>query len=651
MMGGTIDTADVTAAVPCRPTPVYPWSGGQARTDDRTPPPNTDEHRPVRNRALVWSVFAVVFVECLYALWTAWRGYFLQDDFLDLQRVRQLGFGGRLFEHPVFGHFIPGFTFVDYLLSLIVPYQWWVIVLIDVLLFALSLILLHRLLTTLFGSSWLGVVLVAIAGASFSLVPSFVWWSTALEYLVAIPATLLACLFHVRYLRTGRLRHAVFGTISIAVGFAFYDGLFVSVVFIVLMTVLFWPAGPGVRGAFETLAVHSRAWVCYAVPVVLELGWRLNHPGLYPNPGSASIGQTLGFIGLSWTQTVIPLTFGVDAWLLPTHADRVLAGLLGQVAFIAFFVFTVARRRSAWRAWVLFGCTFFVGAALVGVTRAGTYGAGDASDVKYVALDAFFLVIAAGFALAPVRTISTAESEGSRRTLRTARSAWFPVLVGFTLLAVVLAYGAALVFDQNRDHESVGSHASRQFFATFGTSWATRTSPTNSSFLWDTEINPVIVTRAWFPYDTAAVTVGRLYPQIQFDKWGGTGFLLRANGSVVRATAVTQANGLISQRTGCADPHHPAGKIVIDLDHRLTAAEGWFGLISYRSATGAVATQSDRTTVDFPKGEGTLIAALPPGPLGRVELRLQPRSSICVTGLKVVLPEPAGSHPQGALSP
>jgi hypothetical protein len=604
------------------------------------PPPNTGENRPVRNRALASSVFAVVFVECLYALWTAWRGYFLQDDFLDLERVRQLGFDGRLFEHPVFGHFIPGFTFIDYLLSLIVPYQWWVIVLIDVFLFALSLILLHRLLTTLFGPSWLGVALVAVAGASFGLVPSFVWWSTALEYLVAIPATLLACLFHVRYLRTGRVRYAVFGAVSIAGGFAFYDGLFVSVVFIVLMTVLFWPARPGVRGAFETLAVHSRAWVCYAVPVVLELGWRLDHPGLYIKPGSATIGQALGFIGLSWTQTVIPLTFGVDAWLLPTHGERVLAGFLGQFVFIAFFVFTLARRRSAWRAWVLFGCTFFVGAALVGVTRAGTYGPGDASDVKYAALDAFFLAVAVGFALLPVRTTAHAEFASSRRTLRTARSAWFPVLVVFTLLAVVLAYGTALVFDQNRDHESVGSHASRQFFANFASSWATRTPGTNSSFLWDTEINPTIVTRSWFPYDTASVTVGRIYPQIQFDKWGGTGFLLRANGSVVRATAVTQANGFISQQTGCADPHHPAGRIVIKLDHRLTAAKEWFGLISYRSATGAVATQPDRTTIVFPKGQGTLIAAFPPASLERVELRLQPRSSMCVTGLKIVLPEP-----------
>lgn len=638
-------STEVVGSIPAGPTQQDGWSENNATTNNPTPPSSATDDRAVRSRALTWSLIAVVLIECLYALWTASRGYFLQDDFLDLQATRQLGLGGRLLEHPVFGHFIPGFNFVDYLLSLIVPYQWWLIVLIEIVLFGLSLILLHRLLTTLFGPTWLGLALIAVAGASFSLVPSFVWWSTALEYFVAIPATLLACLFQVRYLRSERLGDAVLGATSIAIGFAFYDGLFVSVLFIVLMTVLFWPVGPGVRGAIETLAVHSRAWVCYGIPVVFELGWHLTHPGLYVTAGSATVGQTFGFIGLSWTQTLIPLTFGIDPWLLPAHAERLVAGLVGQAVFIGFFLFTLLKRRSAWRAWILFGCTFFVGAALVGVTRAGTYGPGDANDVKYVALDAFFLVITIGFALLPVRTPVQAESASSRAPLRTVRPAWLPTLSILALLAVVLLYGTALVFDQNRDHESVGSHASRQYFADFARSWASRASVTNSAFLWDTEINPTIVTRSFFPYDTASVTVGRLYPQIRFDEWGGTGYVLRTNGTVVRAAAVTQAQGLTGTQAACADPQHQTRNIVVTLDHPLHGARERFGLVSYQSATGAVATQPDGTTVVFPRGRGTLITVLPPAPLRSVLLTLQPGSRACVTALKVVLPEPVGSTP------
>jgi hypothetical protein len=621
---------------------------------DPASPSSAGDYRPVRSRAVAWSVAGVVLVECLYALWTASRGYFWQDDFIDLQALRQLGFDGRLFEQPVFGHFIPGFNFVDYLISLIVPYPWWLIVLLEVLLFGLSLFLLDHLLTILFGPSWLGVALVAIAGASFSLVPSLVWWATALEYLVAIPATLLACIFHVRYLRTGRVRYAAFGGGALAIGFAFYDGLFVSVLFIVLMTVLIWPVAPGLQGVKQTLVVHSRAWVCYGIPVALELGWRFSHPGRYITGGSASIAQVLGFIGLAWTQTFIPLTFGVDAWVLPAHAERIVAGLLGQAILVAFVVGTLLRRRSAWRAWVLIGATFLFGAAIVGATRAGTYGPGDASDVKYFALDAFFLVIAVGFALLPVRlsttrpptTTAQAESASnrSRSHLPTARPAWFRAFVVVTALAVVVVYGAVLVFDQNRDSESTGSHASHRYFANFATSWAAGTSTAIHPFLWDTEVNPNVVTRTFFPYDTASVTVGRLHPGMRFDEWGGTGFMLRSDGSVERATAVTQARGLIPGRRACAHPPHGPGRIVVALDHRLNGARRWFGAVSYQSAAGATATQLDGTTVVVPKGTGTLITTFPATPLGSIVWSLQPRTSVCITALTVVLPEPLGTH-------
>jgi hypothetical protein len=602
-----------------------------------------------------------VLVECLYALWTASRSYFWQDDFIDLQALRQLGFGWHLFEQPVFGHFIPGFTFVDYLISLLVPYQWWLVVLIEVVLFGLSLVLLDRLLVTLFGRSWLGVALVAVAGASFSLVPSFVWWATALEYLVAIPATLLALLFHVRYLRSGQVRQAVFGAISLAVGFAFYDGLFVSVLFLVLMTLFFWPAGPGLHGVTQTLAAHSRAWVCYGVPVALELGWRFSHHGLYVTGGSATTSQLLGFVGLSWTQTFIPLVLGLDVWVLPAHAERVLAGVLGQTLFVAFVVGTILRRRSAWRAWVLIGSTFLVSTGLVGATRAGTYGPGDASDVKYVALDVFLLAIAVGFALSPVRS-STLEQppaavhaeaavSSSRIPFRITKPAWFRALVVLTVLAVVLVYGMTLVYDQDRDSESVGSHASQRFFSNFATAWASGTSATSNAFLWDTEINPRIVTHAFYPYDTALVTVGRLHPDIRFDEWGGTGYLLRSDGSVVRATTVTEARGLVAERAVCADPQHRAGKIVLKLDHRLNGTKQWFGLVSYDSATGADATQSDGTTVVIPKGRGTVITPFPPAPLNSATWTLPAGSKVCITGFRVVVPDPLETRVPHAHSP
>jgi hypothetical protein len=361
---------------------------------------------------------------------------------------------------------------------------------------------------------------------------------------------------------------------------------------------------------------------------------------------------------LSWTQTFVPLVFGVDAWVLPAHGERIFAGLLSQTLLVAFVVGTVLRKRSAWRAWVLIGSTFLVSAALVGATRAGTYGAGDASDVKYVALDAFFLVIAVGFAFLPVRPLSSsptvivqAESADSQNPTATARPAWFRTLIVLTVLAVLVVYVTALLFDQNRDSESVGSHASHDYFANFSASWPSGTAATSHAFLWNTEINPRVVTPTFYPYDTASLTVGRLHPEIRFDEWGGTGYLLRSDGSVVRATAVTQARGLVGDRTACANPRRGAGKVVVTLDHPLNMAKQWFGLVSFQSATGAVATQSDGAIVVFPKGGGTLITSFPPAPLSSVVWSLQPGASVCITGLRVVLPEPLGAQVHPAPSP
>ena len=181
------------------------------------------------------------------------------------------------------------------------------------------------------------------------------------------------------------------------------------------------------------------------------------------------------------------------------------------------------------------------------------------------------------------------------------------------------------------------------FFSNFATSWAANTAATSHAFLWDTEINPRIVTRAFFPYDTTSVTVGRLHPEIKFDEWGGTGYLLRSDGSVVRAMTVTKARGILGEGTTCVGSQHEAGRIVVTLDHRLNGANRWFGLVSYQSATGAVATQPDGTTLVFPKGTGTVLTAFPPGHLDSASWSLQPGGNVCITGLKVVVPEPAST--------
>ena len=116
-----------------------------------------------------------------------------------------------MLEQPVFGHFVPGYNLVNYFIaagcSLPLPFcRGHRSRPLRPLAFPPN-----RLLTILFGSTWTGLVLVVLAGASFSLVPSIVWWASGLQQLMAIPAILATILCHVSYLSSGRIRFAVFG--------------------------------------------------------------------------------------------------------------------------------------------------------------------------------------------------------------------------------------------------------------------------------------------------------------------------------------------------------------------------------------------------------------------------------------------------------
>jgi hypothetical protein len=623
-----------------------------------------DKEEVAGSRAIPWTVAGIIVLESVYVWWIASTGFFFQDDFIDFQEARQLGAGWRLLEQPIFGHFVPGYNLVNYLISSSTPYHWSVIEIADVVMFAVMLGLLYRLLVILFGATWVIVPLVAVAGASFSLVPSLVWWASGLQQLVSIPATLLLVIFHVRYLETGRFRFALLGGISLAVALAFYDGALVSALFVVLFTALICPSAPGIRGWGRALLACWPAWICYGIPVGLDLGWRLSHATLYATPPLPTPIELLQFASLSWTQTFVPLTFGLDSWLLGSHSERALAGTIGQIIVITLVILTIVRRRDAWRPWVLFGVVFLAMTCLVGLTRVSAFGPGDASDVRYFSLSVYFLAIAVGLALRPARLRPFYSAWTSTRTMPVARSDDRParhsrplhrrpvfwLSAAPALCAIVVLYAVALNFDRSRDSTVQGDYASRTFFTTYSSSWAHAESEGNHPYVWDTEVDPIIVADAFYPDDTTAITVGALNPDVRFDAWGGTGYVVRPDGSVVRAVAVTQATAVLPGDAGvCVESADKPAGMVLQLSRAL-GSQRWFGVVSYSSRTGAIATLSGGSSMAIPKGSGTAITTFPPGPMSSVALTLGAHRNLCVTEFKIVLPEPE-PEPVGSGAP
>ena len=202
----------------------------------------------------------------------------------------------------------------------------------------------------------------------------------------------------------------------------------------------------------------------------------------YATPPLPAPSQALEFISLSWTQTFVPLVFGIDPWLFSGHGERVAFGVIGQAVVLTVAGATIMRRPAAWRPWVLLMVTVLTFSALVGLTRASIFGPGEAADVRYVAFDTFFLAICLGLMLMPVRrdawschwVAARPPPSGAgwyrhshRRSSPRQPHLWFWLLGIPALVAVVAVYTSALVFDQNHDPTVQATHASRTFFANF----------------------------------------------------------------------------------------------------------------------------------------------------------------------------------------
>jgi hypothetical protein len=205
--------------------------------------------------------------------------------------------------------------------------------------------------------------------------------------------------------------------------------------------------------------------------------------------------------------------------------------------------------------------------------------------------------------------------------------------------AVVVSYVALLTWDQDRLARMQQSFGARHYFANFASSWPPRGA--HDPFLWNTELNPNVVDNGFFPFDTASFTISKLNPSVPIDAWGGTGYVLRSNGSVTRAVPVSRAVGSLPPGGACVDSGGRSSVLPVQLDNTLKAGPLYFGIISFRDSTGFNSSQSGGVTVHFPRGSGEVLTTFPPVSLSSVAWSIAPHNGICLTNVQIVLPQPA----------
>src|SRR3954451_23463801 len=303
------------------------------------------------------------------------KSYFTGDDWLHIVRAHDLvasgGFPGvDYLGKVVFIHYAPGLRLGYWSLERFAPLDWAAGQAALLVLFAGSILLLHRIFRTLYGERRTNLLLLLLFGTSILLVTSFLWFADGLHKLPSTFLSLLAVDAYLTYWRSRSKLALAVSVAAVALGSLFYVKVLLVPMYLVLMRLLFLEERP--RRALRILWEERLAWLAYAPPLGLYL-WNYLANYSHTRGPSPSLDLLGDYLWLNWFKGVTPALAGIE---VGPHAARsgALFATVAQLALIGVIGLSVHLKRSAWRAWVFWGIAFSANAALVGLGRLSTMG-------------------------------------------------------------------------------------------------------------------------------------------------------------------------------------------------------------------------------------------------------------------------------------
>jgi hypothetical protein len=347
----------------------------------------------------LWLCGIVALSVTASAYFTSTSGFY-SDDFINFREVQiEGGLSVDFLLSPTSAHFAPAHKLGDWFLYTVFPLNFPVGQALLLLGFAASLFVLQRLLRELFEPAP-ALVLTLLYAASTVHVANHQWWSSGLDRVPATFLTFLSILGYLRFHRSGSRRWLAVSVAASAVALLFsVKPIFIPLYLILLRVLLLRPDEP-VRDSIAAALRQWRVWILFLVPVALFLVVyaRGYEAGGQLNPPSATV--LARFLANLWFRVVAPGAFGV---YVPQTNDTTLAiaAFVGvQLLIVAGVLWTLVRRRAAWRAWLFLAITFLANALAVGLTRLGSFGPRQAAYVLPYNLEFVYLAaIAVGAAV------------------------------------------------------------------------------------------------------------------------------------------------------------------------------------------------------------------------------------------------------------
>ena len=367
----------------------------------------------VRQNFVIVAAVALIGVQLCWKAYLLSHFYFRQDDFQLMDQALATGFNLRYLFTINGGHLMPGGLAIAWAMVQVSLYDWTLASVVNLVLLAASGFALLRLLLMLFGRRPAILVPLTIYLFTPLMLPGLSFWTTTLLWLPQQLAILLALGSHVRYVRSGRIGHAIAAAAWLAAGMLFDEqGVLVPALVFALTSAYLVPgrwaqaAGKALRTYWRAWAIYGALTVGYVVLFLLRLQSSVQRP-----EGPRDLSSVLALASTMLRAGFIPAALGGPwHWYAPdgTYGFAAETPVLTQLSWVIAALIIGASlwygRRRAWRAWAILAAWLLLAdfAPLV-ISRLNELPAALlGTDLHYLADSGLVLAICVGLAFWPV---------------------------------------------------------------------------------------------------------------------------------------------------------------------------------------------------------------------------------------------------------
>jgi hypothetical protein len=365
------------------------------------------EYVRTRPGAMATAAGVILLVQLVVRAWSGYRGFFYIDDFAFTGRAARYGFSAKLLFTDYNSHVMPGSFIWVWATTTLWPLLFGAVMTVALLLQLLLGVVVYRLLVQLFGHR-LGVLVVfAVFVLTPITLPAFLWWAAALNQLPQQLAMATALLWHVRYLRTGRVRWGIAGGVAIGLGLLFSEKTLLAVPLIVAFTVFYAAPGRWLSRLKAAWRDHWAVWLCY---LVLTVPYAVYYVVAVPAPAhrQSTGGDVATVAGSALSHALAPgLLGGPWTWHPIGFAGAVagpgrIATWISCIAGVVLIVGTIVWWRRAAFAWVLVFGYIALDVALVASSRATIVGPSVGDEYRYFTDVGMVAALGLGLAVMPI---------------------------------------------------------------------------------------------------------------------------------------------------------------------------------------------------------------------------------------------------------